>query len=151
MTPKDPRCKLRLPRRAVTSPFFIEIVPRSYELDRFGHVNNAVFVQYLEHARVTWFKERGIRWNDYPRLGYAPVVVNVTVNYRRPVESQEPLRVTVRVAEKGKHRLVFAQEVLAQDGAVHSEASVTVVFVDSGKKVIPLPEPFSSLSLDEAR
>ncbi len=37
----------------------------SYELDSFGHVNNAVFLNYLEKARCDFMTLKGLRFDDF--------------------------------------------------------------------------------------
>ena len=38
--------------------FMIEVVPE--DLDVLNHVNNGVYVSYLEQARMNWFDQMGI-------------------------------------------------------------------------------------------
>ena len=40
-------------------PFHYKLQTRWKDMDAFGHVNNAVFLSYIEDARITFFK----RWN----------------------------------------------------------------------------------------
>ena len=40
-------------------PFQYDLQTRWIDMDEFGHVNNAVFLSYIEDARITFFK----RWN----------------------------------------------------------------------------------------
>lgn len=41
-------------------PHVTEVIVRGYELDSFGHANNASYLNWLEHARWELFREYGI-------------------------------------------------------------------------------------------
>ena len=45
--------------------FETDIKVRSYELDSFGHVNNANFLNYLEAARGNFLEEYGLSFKHF--------------------------------------------------------------------------------------
>lgn len=57
---------------------------RTYELDSYGHVNNAVYLQYLEEARSEFLKQIGLSFHDLGRLGVYLVIVEAHVAYVSP-------------------------------------------------------------------
>lgn len=57
---------------------------RSYELDSFGHVNNAVYFNYLEEARSEFLKQIGLSFDDFTRLNVHLVIVEAQVHYLSP-------------------------------------------------------------------
>ncbi|MBZ4646523.1 MAG: ybaW [Clostridia bacterium] len=63
--------------------FFFEV--RGYELDSFGHVNNAVYLNYLEEARWKFFDE--MKWMDFLKSEMLfPVVVETNIRYIRELK-----------------------------------------------------------------
>jgi acyl-CoA thioester hydrolase len=56
----------------------------TYELDSFGHVNNAVYLHYLEEARSEFLKQIGLSFNDLDATGVHLVIVDAHVEYRSP-------------------------------------------------------------------
>ena len=57
-----------------------EIKTRWKDLDAFGHVNNAVFLSYVEDARILFFK----RWNiNYKERSL--IVASAKIDYIRQV------------------------------------------------------------------
>jgi thioesterase-3 len=60
----------------------IKIKVRSYEIDVLGHVNNAVYFNYLEHARVEYLRIAGIPFESFLEDGIYPVLVNININYK---------------------------------------------------------------------
>ena len=50
---------------------------RDHELDRFGVVNNAVYQNYLEHARHAFLASRGISLTHLLEEKFRPVVTRI--------------------------------------------------------------------------
>jgi acyl-CoA thioester hydrolase len=75
----------------------IRVRVRHYEMDSLGHVNNAVYLHYveeaaIEHARALGFDEA--RWRE---LGGAWVVRRHEVDFRLPAVAGDELDVTTRI------------------------------------------------------
>ena len=54
---------------------------RTSELDSFGHVNHAVYLNYFEHARFEALKRAGFPWDLLGERGWAIFVVRIEVDY----------------------------------------------------------------------
>ena len=96
------------------------------DMDSFGHVNNVVFLRYLEQARVDWMfvtaKEAGVE--DFS-LG--TVVARHEIDYRRPlVYRSEPVRVESWVTQIANASFTVAYEVM-DDTQVYATASTKLV------------------------
>ena len=50
---------------------------RDHELDRFGVVNNAVYQNYLEHARHAFLASRGISLTHLLEEKFRPVITRI--------------------------------------------------------------------------
>lgn len=55
---------------------------RSYELDALGHVNHAVYLNYLEQARFDALEAAGVSPDHMAREGWGVHVVRIEVDYR---------------------------------------------------------------------
>lgn len=62
-------------------PLSATVSVRTYELDSFGHVNNAVYLQYMEEARSEFLKQIGVSFNDFAVLDVQLVIVEAHVSY----------------------------------------------------------------------
>ncbi|MEY3443375.1 MAG: hypothetical protein RLZZ519_1656, partial [Bacteroidota bacterium] len=60
-----------------------EIKVRGYHADLYGHVNNARYLELLEEARWNHF-ENSVDSEEFKRNGWAFVLVNININYRKP-------------------------------------------------------------------
>ena len=111
-------------------PFTHPIDVRFRDLDALGHVNNAVLVTFLEHARWQW-------WHAY--LGARPfadegfLIARVEVDYRRPILIEDHPVVEIRVSRLGNTSFDLVYRVISRrDGAVLAEAKTVQVMMDAG-------------------
>lgn len=110
------------------------------DIDGFGHVNNAVYLTYIQEARVdfTWFARK--------RLGEKPlfldmVVARTEVDYIVPIyDGHAQLEIAVWIARIGTSSFTMKFEVTG-DGVVYSRATSVQVTVNmETKRSRPLTE-----------
>ena len=111
---------------------------RSYECDINGHVNNAVYLNYLEIARVGFLKNVNISYRRLDSLGYGLILVRVGINFRSPAFMEDNLRVVTRPIKKRLTGGVFEQKIYHNKKLI-AEAEVTWVCVDRNKRPVRLP------------
>ena len=111
---------------------------RGYHEDRFGHVNNARYLEFLEEGRWDYLDRRGPQ-GGFHVLGVFPVVAHLSILYRRPAVAGDMLRITTCVSEAGSRKLVMHQEIhQVESNKLCCEADVGIVLVDAdtGRPVI---------------
>ncbi len=117
-----------------------EVEARSYELDPYGHVNNAVFVSWLEHGRSVYLRERGMTWQSLPEeFGVRVVVVHQAISYRLEIRQDDRLEVRSRIESFGNTSFPFHQMIVCPDGTVAAEGKVVMVSVTLDGKPVPVP------------
>lgn len=92
--------------------FALKLKVRDYECDLQGVVNNAVYQNYLEHARHEFLLARGIDFAALATAGINLVVVRAELDYKLPLVSGDNFRVTTRVERLSAVRFGFVQQVL---------------------------------------
>ena len=91
--------------------FLTEIKVRGYHTDSYGHVNNARFLEFLEEDR--WAQlESSIDLGKWARKGLFFLVVNININYRRPVVLGEVINISTKIERIGTKSVVLKQEIL---------------------------------------
>lgn len=85
---------------------------RDYECDLQGVVNNAVYQNYLEHARHTFLLEQGIDFAALTRQGILLVVIRIELNYRQPLVSRDSFQVLTSVERLSRLKFGFHQKIL---------------------------------------
>ena len=73
-------------------PFRVEIAVRGYEVDSFGHVNNAVYLNWLEHARWSLVGPVGVLPKEPEVL---PIVRHVELDFRHETRLGDVLSVAL--------------------------------------------------------
>jgi acyl-CoA thioester hydrolase len=129
--------------------YFHPIFVRYGDLDPQGHVNNAGFITYLEHARVSYIRELGL-WDgkDFLEIGF--ILARIELDYKAPILMTDTVEVGVRVSRLGNKSLDM--EYLIRDpntGKIFGEGKTVQVAYDyEDKKTIPLPENWRKIVQD---
>lgn len=101
-------------------------------MDAFGHVNNAVFLRYLEEARID-FMFRLSSDDGGPSFSGGSVVARHEIDYLRPlVHRHEPVTIESWVTKIGAASLTISYEIKEPEagGQVYVRASTIVVPFD---------------------
>ncbi|MFT2017071.1 acyl-CoA thioesterase [Streptomyces sp. 796.1] len=99
------------------------------DMDAFGHVNNVVFLRYLEEARVDLMWRLATETDDEAFEG-GSVVARHEIDYRKPlVHRHAPVTVETWVTKIGAASLTLAYEIKDED-TVYVRASTVVVPFD---------------------
>ncbi len=91
--------------------FSLEMAVRDYECDLQGVVNNAVYQNYLEHARHEYLKSIGIDFAALAAQGINLVVTRVEIDYKLSLASGDRFTVDVRPVRISPVRIGFNQEI----------------------------------------
>ena len=116
---------------------------RSYELDSYGHVNNANYFNYLEFARGEYLLQRGLsllhfkKWNAFPRI------ISAGINYRSPAFAENVLIIECEIYNWKKTRATLKYTITNQTtGKLCAEAETEMIFVNDHGKPVKVPEGF---------
>jgi acyl-CoA thioester hydrolase len=92
------------------------------DMDAYGHVNNAVFLNYLEECRDRLSEDL------FGRQAWDFVLVHVSIDYRRQLTQADGEIVTgCRVTSFGRSSVRTAEEIRLTDGTVVAEAQSVIV------------------------
>lgn len=92
--------------------FTLEMDVRDYECDIQGIVNNAVYQNYLEHARHAYLKQLGLDFAEYARQGINLVVVRAELDYKQPLMSGDRFRVGLNMERESRIKFAFHQDII---------------------------------------
>jgi len=118
--------------------FEIEMMVRDYECDLQGIVNNAVYQNYLEHARHEFLQEAGIDFAQLCADGIDAVVTRIELDYKLPLRPRDIFIVKACMRKQGRLRFVFDQAIVRKaDGKLVLEAQVHAVLTRNGRPIAP--------------
>lgn len=112
------------------SLFRLEFLVRDYECDMQGIVNNAVYQNYLEHARHEFLRSRGLDFATLTVDGFDLVLVRAELDYKQSLRSGDAFVVDVRSESLGKVRHVFLQDIHKADGTLVLSARMVWTVLD---------------------
>ena len=126
----------------VTSPLIYrtELAVRWRDLDAFNHVNNAMYLRYLEEARLRWLITLEGPWMD---ADVAPVVAQALVNFKRPIAWPENVLVELLIDRIGNSSFTLGHRILSakDESILYADGHVVMVWFDKRtEKSAPLPE-----------
>lgn len=117
---------------------------RNPELDSFGHVNHAVFLTYLEHARYLALEEAGFDWSSLDDEGWRIFVVRIEVDYLAQATRGDELLIRTWAEPESFRRttMVLVQEIVRADDpeTVVTRARVTAVWIDPRGRPMRVPD-----------
>lgn len=112
------------------------------EMDAFQHVNNVVYVRWLETARIAYFTRLGLL--ERMRVeGVGPILGRVALEYRRPVTFPDTVRVDATVTRIGKSSVAMSYRLwsAAQRAEVAAGEDVFVLFDYRAERTTPVDGP----------
>lgn len=121
-----------------------ERIVRSYELDSFGHVNNAVYLQYCEGARNDYMLQRGIQFSDFRSWNIGPILYRAKVDFKRPAHTDNVLRIEGIITFNRKTRFTIDHQIFrTNDDELICLATLEFAFVNlTTQKPCRAPEGF---------
>ena len=112
---------------------------RDYELDLQGIVNNAVYQNYLEHARHEFLKLHGLDFSQLHIDGYDAVLIRAEIDYKKSLKSGNLFLVQTSVEREGRLKIVFNQKIVTiPDGILILQAKIFVACLHNNKPIEPL-------------
>jgi acyl-CoA thioester hydrolase len=97
------------------------------DVDNYGHVNNAVYLTYLEEVRDEWLA-RTLR-DDEAVWDY--VVAHVSIDFRREVtQADDEITATCAIERIGTSSVRTREQVVLATGVLAAEASAVLVARD---------------------
>ena len=96
--------------------------------DNYGHVNNAVYLTYLEEARDRWVRE-----TLGPEVDF--VIVRIAIDYRRELsQDDDEVTVSCRGVGYGTSSIRTAEEIVAKAGWVAAASESVIVAHDASAR-----------------
>lgn len=121
--------------------FFHPITVRYGDLDPQGHVNNAGFITYLEHARVNYIRQLGL-WDGKSFLEIGFILARVEMDFKKPILMTDAVEVGVKVSHLGNKSLDMNYLIRESNtGQIFAEGrTIQVAYDYETQKTIPVPD-----------
>ena len=142
--------------------FKVPVQVRFRDTDAMGHVNNAVYLTYLEETRFHHWQACGLAngaiaspppadaaaGKDVPGV----IVARVEIDYRRAAKHGDLLSITLGVAAIGRTSLTYEYEIVDQSGVLIAKAKTVIVRFDyAAGRPVPISEELKVALLKDVR
>lgn len=110
-----------------------DIQVRFADTDALGHLNNASFALYAEHARLDFLRTLG-------GAVEALILAHLALDFRSQVKYGERIRVMTWVEKVGTTSITLRQRVLAEERTAADVRSVVVHFDYAAQRPVPIAD-----------
>lgn len=111
-----------------------EITVKKQDIDGLGHVNNKVYVEYLEDGRIDWFNEIGYSYSELWEDHLTTVVLKMEITLLKEAVFGDVLKVKTSPHRLGNTSLDVKQEIYNQKDQMITEAIITCVMFNMKKR-----------------
>jgi acyl-CoA thioester hydrolase len=136
----------------MSEEFSVRIKVRGYEVDTQGHLNQAVYLQYAEHARWELLAAAGIPQDELLATGFGPVVLETRIRYRRELRGGDEIDVGCAFAFDGGKIFQIKQVFRRPDQRIAADLTTTAGLLDLTERTL-VDDPgahFRTLAKDPA-
>jgi acyl-CoA thioester hydrolase len=124
----------------VAEPFSVRVTVRGYETDTQGHLNQAVYLNYAEHARWSLLQAAGISQARLVGQGVGPVALETTIGFRRELLAGDEVDVTCAFEWGEGKTFRIRQEMRKTDGTLAAEVTAVGGIMDlAARKLVADP------------
>ncbi|MCF3133001.1 acyl-CoA thioesterase [Streptomyces olivochromogenes] len=134
----------------MSEPYSVRVTVRGYETDVQGHLNQAVYLNYAEHARWSLLQAAGVTQAQLRGRGVGPVALETTIRYQRELLAGDEVDVTCAFEWGTGKTFRIVQTIRKTDGTVAAEITGVGGVMDLKKrKLVADPrEAFKEVASD---
>jgi acyl-CoA thioester hydrolase len=122
--------------------YIYELEVRGYELDSYNHVNNAIYLNYLEQARWEILKA-GNLYNYFSENKLFLVITDIKIHFARELKIYDKIIIKTNIKKKAPY-VIFNHKIYKHpdDDLLVSKAEVKTLLIDNEKIPIDFPDEF---------
>jgi acyl-CoA thioester hydrolase len=109
------------------------------DVDALSHVNNAVYFNYLEQARLHYMDELGFLLPNSTDVGI--IIAEASCRFKSPLKLGEHVTIRARVSEFRRTSFIFEYRIEGEDGRLAATARTVQVCYDyEDQRPSPIPD-----------
>jgi len=120
--------------------FEIEIRVRYGETDQMGFVYYGNYALYFEQARTEMLRNVGFTYKGMEEMGIMLPVVQMNTRFKLSAKYDDLITIKSYLKEKPNRKIVYFHEVYNEEKILLNKSEITLVFMNTGGKVISCPE-----------
>lgn len=101
------------------------------DLDVFGHVNNAIYLEYFEKARWDFIEKGGYGLDLIQKEKKGPVILELNLKFKKEIINRDKIMILSKYKEmKNSLVMVLYQEMRKDDGSLAASLELSVGLMD---------------------
>lgn len=120
-------------------PFVHRETVRFRDADGFGHVNNAVYLTYVEQARIAYLVDRGV-FARPTQDEMSMILARAEIDFRAPLAVGDELEIGVRTSRVGTKSFALEYVLHAASRMVAEAATVLVAYDYDRDETVTIPD-----------
>ncbi len=115
----------------------------SYELDSWGHVNNAIYLNYLEKARNDFMTQKGLNFKKFSEWEVFPVLSKSLIEYKYPAIADDELIIYGTISKYTPASFTLKYQIINKNNdKIIAIGETHHVFVNKNNRPTRIPEEF---------
>lgn len=106
----------------------------TYQIDFIGHVNNSVYIHWMEIGRTKLLEAVGLPIHEIAQRGFLPVLVHTDITYKTPLYLSDAVRMELWISELKQASAIMNFHFYNGKDALAAEAHQKGLFVDRETK-----------------
>ncbi len=124
-------------------PFTYRFRVRPFDCDAYGHVNNAVYLNYLEMGRLEMVRAQGLDYQQLVTQGFGIWVAQAQLTFLAPALPEEELELEIFPSHLGAATVEMSHRLYHVEGSVVLTAVLKLAFVRTANgRPSRWPEPW---------
>lgn len=120
--------------------FEYPIVISGSDLDVFGHVNNAVYLEYFEKARWDFIEKGGYGLELIQKMQKGPVILEMNLRFKKELRNRDSIVILSKYKEmKNSLVMILYQEMRKDNGDLAASLELSVGLMDLVKRKLIKP------------
>ena len=124
--------------------FTNSLIVRYAETDAMQRAHHSNFLIWFETCRIDLFNHLGLPYDAIESKGYYIPVLSAKVDYLKPVQFNQTIKINIRLEEKPKVHFTFLYDLHHEDTLI-ATGRTKHVFINTENKVVRIPKLFTEL------
>jgi acyl-CoA thioester hydrolase len=103
----------------------------TFHIDFLGHVNNGVYVQWMEIGRTKLLEAAGLVMSEILKQSFAPLLVQTTITYKVPLYLGDRAQIEVWLSELRNATGIMQFRFYNMQGVLVAQGSQKGLFIDT--------------------
>ena len=121
---------------------------RYYETDQMGIIHHAMFIRWMEEARIDMLSQMGYPYRRFEEMGYISPVLHAECEYKKSVKFDDEVKIVVSLQEFGKVKFTLRYDIynMSEDGVLSAVGTTRHCFLNKDGRPVMMNKEMKEFS-----